>query len=223
MKQSALFTGQKFGNFFQFFKKKAPKVITPISVEELKDRITSLEYEARLQSLVKEDLLNQYQKSIVEEVLEDLSFLVFEVNSAEEFPEKQEKEQEIKINLELDLDKPRSNYIVDGEKKNEIDKIENRIPKWLRNPHQINSKIFITYMELLGDGKSVPLHKLETSCRSIKTFQSNYNQMKIIGERNHAKVFEECGGLIILWEPVRMFVKKEYEKYNRRRGKSNTA
>lgn len=74
-------------------------------------------------------------------------------------------------------------------------------------------------MELLGDGKSVPFYKMESSCRSLKTFQNNYNQMKSFGERNHAKVFEEAGSRITLWEPTRHFVKKEYEKFLKRRKK----
>ncbi len=214
MKQSPLFPGNSFGNFFQFFKKKAQKEILPISVEDLKDQITSPEYEEKLKMLLKEDLLRRYEKGTVEKVINNLSFLLYEDNPLEELLEKEEEEQEIKIDQqEINLEEPETNYLLDGEKKNEVDKIENRIPKWFNNPHQINSKILIAYMELLEDGKSVPLNKLETSCRSIKTFQSNYNQMKIISEKNHAKVFEEAGSRITLWEPTRYFVKKEYEKH----------
>lgn len=214
MKQAALFSGYKFVNFFQLFKKKAQKEILSISVEDLKNQITSLEYGARLQSLVKEDLLSQYEKGTVEKAIEELSFLVYEDIPVKEPLEKEEDESETKITQQkIDIEVQETNFILDGEKKNEVDKIENRIPKWFRNPHQINSKILIAYMELLGDEKSVPFHKLEASCHSIKTFHSNYNQMKIISEKNHAKVFEEAGNRITLWEPTRTFVKKEYEKY----------
>lgn len=130
----------------------------------------------------------------------------------EELLEVEEPETELdQQNLELEI-----NYIIGGKKKNEIDKIEKRIPKWFRNPHQINTRILVAYMELLGDGKSVPFYKLEASCRSIKTFQNNYNQMKSFGEKNHSKVFEEAGSRITLWQPTREFVKKEYEKFLKR-------
>ncbi len=211
MKQSILSNGHRFKNFFRFFKKEKLNEGKILSVEELKDEITSINYEKRLKTLLKEDLGHLYDKATLEAVFENLSVLIYE-----NFPDDQliVEEPETEIDQkEIDAEALESNFMLDGEKKNEIDKIENRIPKWFRNPDQINSKILITYMELLGDGKSVPFHKLETSCRSIKTFQSNYNQMKIIGERNHAKVFEESGYQITLWEPTRNFVKKEYEKY----------
>ena len=213
MKQTALFPGNRFGNFFHFFKKKTQKEILPISVEDLKNQVTSPEYEQKLKILLKEDLLTRYEKGTVEKVVDDLSFLIYEEIPIEENFE-EEEEQELKIDeQEINIEEPEINFLLDGEKKNEVDKIENRIPKWFRNPHQINTRILVAYMELLGDDKSVPLYKLETSCRSIKTFQSNYNQMKIISEKNHGKIFEESGSRITLWEPTRNFVKKEYEKY----------
>lgn len=39
--------------------------------------------------------------------------------------------------------------------------------------------------------------------------------MKNLGEKNHAKVFEESGSRVTLWEPVRKFVKNEYKRYNK--------
>lgn len=43
--------------------------------------------------------------------------------------------------------------------------------------------------------------------------------MKSFGAKNHAKVFEESGSKMTLWEPTREFIKKEYEKFLRK-GKS---
>ena len=217
MKQTALFPGNRFGNFFQIFKKKTQKKILPISVEDLKNEVTSPEYEEKIKMLLKKDLLSRYEKGTVQKVIDALSFLVYEDIPIEEVLEKEEEEQETEIyQQEINLEEPEVKFILDGEKKNEVYKIENRIPKWFRNPHQINTKILVAYMELLGDGKSVPFYRLEAACRSIKTFQNNYNQMKSFGERNHAKVFEEAGNRITLWEPVREFVKKEYITFLRK-------
>lgn len=211
MKQSILSNGHRFKNFFQFFKKEKLNEGKVLSIEELKDEITSINYEKRLKTLLKEDLGHLYDKATLEAVFENLSVLIYE-----NFPDDQlivEEPETVIDQKEIDAEALESNFMLDGEKKNEVAKIENRIPKWFRNPHQINTLILISFMELLGDNNSVPLHKLEAACRSIKTFQSNYTQMKIIAERNHAKVFEEAGNQINLWEPVREFVKKEYSKY----------
>lgn len=215
MKQSALFIKNKFGDFLEFFKRKATKKKKFISVEDLKNQIISGGYEEKLKILLEEDLLNHYDKFTVEKALEDFSFIIYENLFREEYREEELQKKELDP-LNIRSDEPKRNFILDGEKKNELHKIEKRIPKWLRNPHQINSRILIAYMKLLGDGKSVPYYKLEASCRSIKTFQNNYNQMKSFGERNHAKVFEEAGLLITLWEPSREFVTKEYEKFKLR-------
>ena len=37
--------------------------------------------------------------------------------------------------------------------------------------------------------------------------------MKSFGERNHGKVFEEISKEIFLWDPVKDFVRAEYEKF----------
>jgi hypothetical protein len=44
-----------------------------------------------------------------------------------------------------------------------------------------------------------------------KSFASNFVQMKIIAEKNHGKVFEQCGDAITLWKPVLSSI-REYEK-----------
>lgn len=43
-------------------------------------------------------------------------------------------------------------------------------------------------------------------------FLSNFNQMKTISEKNHAKVFSEEHGKIKLWEPVAEFIAQLYYK-----------
>lgn len=126
-----------------------------------------------------------------------------------------EKEEKIVVPKELEPEREFYEILTD-EKIQEAWKVEQRVPKWFNKPHQINSRILVAFMELLGENNSVPLYKLETTCRSIKTFQSNYSQMKNFGEKNHAKVFEEAGGRVCLWEPVRNFIKIEYSNYKKR-------
>jgi hypothetical protein len=125
-----------------------------------------------------------WQKTIAvipfDEVLNEISFFILE-------------DSEIETSIDdpgTKIPEPEINYIVEDEKMDEVFKVQNRIPRWFKNPHQINSRILIAYMELLENDKSVSYHKLESSCRSIETFQNNYVQMKSFGERNHAKVLK---------------------------------
>lgn len=188
------------------------------SIDHLLKEISTQEYYDKIICLIKNDLLLRYTPEAVENSIVNLEFHLYS-KAGSEPTFKKERENFI---VQQSTPKVKTNEILTDEKKQEVWKVETRIPKWFRNPHQINTRILITFMELLRDNNSVPVHKLEAACRSINTFQTNYSQMKIIAEKNHAKVFEESGGRITLWEPVKMFVKKEYEKYNRRRGKSYT-
>lgn len=93
----------------------------------------------------------------------------------------------------------------------EIEKVNRKIPHWINRPNQINSHILRLYMELSKNDAS-PIHKdqfkeaFEQS--SAKPFDSNYNQMKNFGRKNHAKVFsEDNNGYIRLWHPVSAYIK----------------
>lgn len=186
------------------------------SLEELKKEISTPAYSEKLRFLIKQDLLLKYQSKAVEAALEDLHLQLF----AEKPPQlqivREEENEEMTTTEQPPTRVVNLDEILSDEKQQEVMKVENRIPRWFRKPNQYNSQILIAYMELLGDNKSVPKYKLEAACKNIKTFQSNYSQMKIVGEKNHGKVFEEAGNRITLWEPVRHFVKKEYENYQRK-------
>ena len=96
----------------------------------------------------------------------------------------------------------------------EIEKVKRKIPKWFRNDRQINSRILIKFLELSNkDINPVSKKKLEEACRDIN-FTGNYNQMKNVGENNHAQVFYENNGYISLQhdKEVREFILEEYEK-----------
>lgn len=94
----------------------------------------------------------------------------------------------------------------------EKSKVEKRVPKWFRNPQQINSKILMRYLELSQSDPFLTQNKLRAKCKDIKDFDGNYNQMKNFGPKNHGKVFEENGGCIELWEPVKEFILDQYEQ-----------
>lgn len=93
----------------------------------------------------------------------------------------------------------------------EVNKVKQRVPKWMKNPNQINSRILIGYLKLAEQQNNVPVQLLRSRCDSVWTFYENYNQMKNFGEKNHGKVFQEEDGIISLWEPVKYFILHQYK------------
>ncbi|MGZ5207933.1 MAG: hypothetical protein ACXWB0_02855 [Sulfuricurvum sp.] len=96
----------------------------------------------------------------------------------------------------------------------EVKKVKRRVPKWVNDSSQTNSKILNAFMLLSNNNKtqiSTSLLERESQIENNK-FQSNFNQMKTISERNHAKVFSEAHGQIELWEPVAEFITQLYHK-----------
>lgn len=199
-----------FSVLTQFFKKKKNKEKSS-SVADLIEKLISRDYQQRIKLMVREDLNSEFDGETIDLVLKNFSTSLLLQEEKTNFAP---KDHEVEI-----MPTPEPDFNLREETMDEVHKVHSRVPGWFHKPHQINSRILINFMELLADDKFVPLYKLESSCRSIKTFKNNYTQMKSYGERNHAKVFEESGGRVTLWEPVRIFVKEEYEKYNRRRGK----
>ena len=97
---------------------------------------------------------------------------------------------------------------------NEINKVKRKVPLWLNKPNQYNYKILSAFMKLSNNNQnpiSVSLLERHSNTKDSKKFYSNYNQMKIISERNHAKVFHEENGQVSLWEPVKKFIIDQYK------------
>lgn len=98
----------------------------------------------------------------------------------------------------------------------EIDKVKRKVPKWRRNPHQVNSTLLRLYMTLSeNDTKGVDkkILKQHFDKESQYPFKSNYDQMKNFGDKNHGKVFEEDeNGQIRLWSPVASFIRSKFNK-----------
>ncbi len=104
-------------------------------------------------------------------------------------------------------------YSQSNRKEIEIDKVFRKLPKWFRNPDYICTRILITFLELEKEFGSVDYDVLSQNCSGIKTFKSNFAQMKNFGEKNHGKVFEQTGSLITFWNPIKKYVVLEYDKH----------
>lgn len=104
---------------------------------------------------------------------------------------------------------PKSFKAKDDEVVQEINKVTRKLPKWFKNPSQINATILLNFLKLyeLGEEK-ISFQTLKSKCSSVNDFDGNYNQMKNFGEKNHGKVFDERDGYITLWEPVKEFILK---------------
>lgn len=92
----------------------------------------------------------------------------------------------------------------------EVNKVHTRVPGWKKKPHQYNSQILNVYFKLVIENGKVFYYDLEKKCKHIKTFKSNYAQMKSFGSHNHAKIFEEINSEVVLWPPVKGFIKKTW-------------
>lgn len=110
-----------------------------------------------------------------------------------------------------DLNRQTAQNITSNEIQLEINKVRNKLSLWANRPEQICSKILNKYLELSSGGSSITLGKLKSALPELKTFNANFNQMKIISERNHAKIFEINNDLIEIWQPVKNLI-DQYQK-----------
>jgi len=102
-----------------------------------------------------------------------------------------------------------------NQESNEVQKVYRKVPRWLKNPSQYNYKILTTYMTLSNNNSTpISLSLLEKHSNiEDNKFTSHFNQMKIISERNHAKVFDEVYGEVKLWAPVADFIIDLYKQH----------
>jgi len=102
-----------------------------------------------------------------------------------------------------------------NQKSDEVQKVHRKVPRWLNNPSQYNYKILTTYMTLSNSNSTpISLSLLEKNSNiEDNKFTSHFNQMKIISERNHAKVFDEAYGEVKLWTPVADFIINLYKQH----------
>ena len=106
--------------------------------------------------------------------------------------------------------------VSDGElERKEIAKVKSRIPKWFKRPAQNNSKILIRFMEIHEKDENVTLRQLSDACPDVKNFPVNFSQMNKANGRNHGKVFTIEGNNVLLWEPVKDFIIREYIEFKK--------
>lgn len=123
----------------------------------------------------------------------------------------------IEQDREIEAEVSKENYI--QKEREEIEKVEKRVPKWFGNKGQINHILLVSFLELLLNSNSNTISKKELKeiCdKYVDKFEGNFNQMINFGKNNHAKVFDYFNGdkdEICLWEPVAEFILFEYQKY----------
>lgn len=95
-------------------------------------------------------------------------------------------------------------------KKEEIEKVKRKVPKWNKNSNQINSKILNCYLQLKKEDSKITTSELEKfyekTCGKNSHFKAHFAQMHNISEKNHAKVFDVENSRITLWSPVSEFI-----------------
>ncbi len=99
------------------------------------------------------------------------------------------------------------------DEKDEVKKIERKLPRWASNPTQTNSRILRAYLTLEErngqDGITVKMLEEEYEKQGGKApFHSNFVQMKIIAPKNHGKIFEVNGEVVSIWPKVSDLVNK---------------
>lgn len=187
----------------EYCKEKLKEIEENKTLNELIDFFTSTKGNEYVLQLVWNDLKDKHSSKIIEELKNKICFKISDKSSLPKIEDSGYSQEIAKV-----VESYNSNEI-----ETESTKIHKRVPSWLRKPQQTNSQILLTYFELRDNNDSVTFDHLERSCRNIKNFKSNYYGMKNFGEKNHGKVFNEVGNKIFLWEPVRNFIEKEYEKY----------
>lgn len=194
-----------FENIEKYVQQKIKDIKENEIIENLKDEITTTEYSEYLKNELKNKLLTENNENVVEKVLENFKIKIYDSTQTE-------------IERTIYVQNPQ----IDSENYNrttkeiELAKIYKKVPVWFNKPNQKNSQILINYMKLREQKTPVTFFELEKSCERIANFRSSYQAMKTISERNNAKVFDEVGRIISLWEPGKSFVEKEYERFLRR-------
>lgn len=202
-----LFQKESFSyeNIENYIQKKIKIIKENQTVEHLKNEIKTTEYLEYLINELKNKLLTEHNERIVEKVLEDFELKVYD-STQTEIP------RAIYVESPPNVSKNYNGTL----KELELAKIYKKVPVWFNKPNQKNSQILINYMKLREQKTPVTFFELEKACGSIGNFRSSYQAMKMISERNNAKVFDEVGRIISLWEPGKSFVEKEYQKYLKR-------
>jgi len=196
-----------YENIERYIQKKIESIKENQTVENLKNEITTTEYSEYLKNELKNKLLREHSESVIEKVLVDFKVKIYDSTQTE-----------IQRTIFVQNPQNSSDDYNGTSKEIELAKIYKKVPVWFEKPHQKNSQILINYMKLREQKTPVTFFELEKACERVSNFRSSYQAMKTISERNNAKVFDEVGRIISLWEPGKSFLEKEYERYLKRNG-----
>lgn len=123
----------------------------------------------------------------------------------------EEKLLQVIINLST-IDNNVSSESSDLKYQDEIDKVKRKVPKWMKKTQQYNYHILKSFMDI-SDNNSyrVSVDELKEYADIGESFLANYNNLKTISEKNHAKVFDEINREVELWEPVAEFIINKFK------------
>ncbi len=97
----------------------------------------------------------------------------------------------------------------------EIAKVKRKVPKWIKKTHQYNYLILKSFIDISDNNEHrVTVDELEEYVDIGQSFLANYNNLKTISDKNHAKVFDEADKIIELWEPVAEFIEELFIDVN---------
>jgi hypothetical protein len=167
------------------------------------DYLTSEEFKSKIIDFIKDDACKKFSKYVTEIALKNIELNI--TNTIDLTESKKSNNQFVEKTEFYTID---PDYI-----ENEIEKVKRRVPRWLNKPNQTNSKILIIVMEHLSQKDTVSFGVIEKQCENIEKFRGNFDQMVNFGANNHGKVFERNGDNLILWTPVKDFVKESYSAY----------
>lgn len=97
----------------------------------------------------------------------------------------------------------------------QINKVVPKLSKWFNNRNLICSQILINYLTLEENKNIVNYYDIAEKCKNLKTFKTNFAQMKNLGEKNHGKIFDVENGIVKIWKPVEKDVYREYLKFKK--------
>lgn len=174
-----------------------------LSKLEVIDLITSNEYKEKIFDLIKNDLSEAYNQDVIDFAFSNIDLSITNTLDL--------AESSVTQNVNNFGNLSQNSSVSDDA--TEVEKVKRRVPRWLNNPNQTNSKVLIKAMKFLVSSDKMSYKQLEDECKGIDKFKGNFDQMANFGIKNHGKVFNKIGDNLSLWEPVRAFVRESYLTY----------
>ena len=158
------------------------------------------------------------EKTNIVSVLTYINFALVRINNSPK-----PKEGIVKFFNELEVLKGNLSKDVDlspiqQEERAEVERVKRKLKLWSKRPNQKNTQILSSFIMLQNQSgkEGIKLEDFRNFCikKGYNWFDTNYNQMKTIAEKNHGKVFDERNGIVRLWQPVREAIESYKEFWN---------